>query len=384
MADKNTTVSFFYGAKDGIQAKLDDGTITPSAKLDDGTITPSDFVVTKEDELVFIDKAKAQHTLGSSKTKAPIKVTGTSLGGIADGTTLEAGTSLDDFLKKLLVKRIPATYTKPTLKLETTVATTPQEVGKKINPTIKAIFTKADAGDLTAIEINKGADKVEGTQSPLESAQEVTFADEAVTFSAKATYGQGAIKNDNLNEPSPNGRIEAGTINSQNNLTFQGKRQTFAGTGVATYGQGAIKNDNLNEPSPNGRIEAGTINSQNNLTFQGKRQTFAGTGVGSLPELNSVNVRKFTARGLGLGKNSKFDILVDVGQQHIVIAYPATIGNITQIRYEEGNDNNMAANFQKQVVQVEGANAFTPINYNVYTYTMDVPAAAKMTFKITL
>ena len=223
MADKNTTVSFFYGAKDGIQAKLDDG-----------TITPSDFVVTKEDELVFIDKAKAQHTLGSSKTKAPIKVTGTSLGGIADGTTLEAGTSLDDFLKKLLVKRIPATYTKPTLKLETTVATTPQEVGKKINPTIKAIFTKADAGDLTAIEINKGADKVEGTQSPLESAQEVTFADEAVTFSAKATYGQGDIKNDNLNEPSPNGRIEAGTINSQNNLTFQGKRQTFAGTGVGS------------------------------------------------------------------------------------------------------------------------------------------------------
>ena len=325
MADKNTTVSFFYGAKDGIQAKLDDG-----------TITPSDFVVTKEDELVFIDKAKAQHTLGSSKTKAPIKVTGTSLGGIADGTTLEAGTSLDDFLKKLLVKRIPATYTKPTLKLETTVATTPQEVGKKINPTIKAIFTKADAGDLTAIEINKGADKVEGTQSPLESAQEVTFADEAVTFSAKATYGQGDIKNDNLNEPSPNGRIEAGSISS----------------------------------SP--------------LTFQGKRMTFAGTGIGEIPELNSEAIRALASKRLGLGKNSKFDVLVDVGQQHIIIAYPATIGDITQIRYEEANDNSMAANFKKQVIQVAGHNNFTPVNYNVYTYKMDVPAAAKMTFKITL
>ena len=325
MADKNTTVSFFYGAKDGIQAKLDDG-----------TITPSDFVVTKEDELVFIDKAKAQHTLGSSKTKAPIKVTGTSLGGIADGTTLEAGTSLDDFLKKLLVKRIPATYTKPTLKLETTVATTPQEVGKKINPTIKAIFTKADAGDLTAIEINKGAEKVEGTQSPLESAQEVTFADEAVTFSAKATYGQGDIKNDNLNEPSPNGRIEAGSISS----------------------------------SP--------------LTFQGKRMTFAGTGIGEIPELNSEAIRALASKRLGLGKNSKFDVLVDVGQQHIIIAYPATIGDITQIRYEEANDNSMAANFKKQVIQVAGHNNFTPVNYNVYTYKMDVPAAAKMTFKITL
>ena len=315
MADKNTTVSFFYGAKDGIQAKLDDG-----------TITPSDFVVTKEDELVFIDKAKAQHTLGSSKTKAPIKVTGTSLGGIADGTTLEAGTSLDDFLKKLLVKRIPASYTKPTLNLATTVPVTSQECGTVINPTLTATFTKNDGGNLTSIEIQKGAEKVTGAESPLTSEQSVTFADAAVSYKAVAAYEEGSIKNDNLGEQSPNGHIVAGSINS------------------------------------------------NTLTFQGKRQTFAGTGAGSLPELNSANVRKFTAR----------DVLVDAGQQHIVIAYPATIGDITQIRYEEGNDNNMAANFQKQVVQVEGANAFTPINYNVYTYAMDVPAAAKMTFKITL
>lgn len=325
MADKNTTVSFFYGAKDGIQAKLDDG-----------TITPSDFVVTKEDELVFIDKAKAQHTLGSSKTKAPIKVTGTSLGGIADGTTLEAGTSLDDFIKKLLVKRIPASYTKPALNLATTVPVTSQECGTAINPTLTATFTQNDGGALTSIEIQKGSEKVTGDSSPLKSEQPVTFADEAISFKAVAAYAQGPIKDDNLGDQSPAGRIEAGSINS------------------------------------------------NTLTFQGKRQTFAGTGAGSLPELNSTNVRKFTARGLGLGKNSKFDVLVDVGQQHIVIAYPATIGDITQIRYEEGNDNNMATNFQKQVVQVEGANAFTPINYNVYTYTMDVPAAAKMTFKITL
>ena len=325
MADKNTTVSFFYGAKDGIQAKLDDG-----------TITPSDFVVTKEDELVFIDKAKTQHTLGSSKTKAPIKVTGTSLGGISDGSTIEAGTSLDDFLKKLLVKRIPAKYSAPTLSLGTSVATTPQEVGNVINPKLTATFTQNDAGALTNIEIQKGSEKVTGTTSPFESTQEVTFSDTPVTFKAVASYGQGAIKEDNLGEQSPAGRIEAGSISS----------------------------------SP--------------LTFQGKRMTFAGTGVGEIPELNSAAIRALASKRLGLGKNSKFDVLVDVGQQHIIIAYPATIGDITQIRYEEANDNSMAANFKKQVIQVAGHNNFTPVNYNVYTYKMDVPAAAKMTFKITL
>ena len=325
MADKNTTVSFFYGAKDGIQAKIDDG-----------TITPSDLVVTKEDELVFIDKEKAQHTLGSSKTKESIKATGTSLGGIADGTTLEAGTSLDDFIKKLLVKRIPASYTKPALNLATTVPVTSQECGTVINPTLTATFTKNDGGNLTSIEIQKGAEKVTGTQSPLTSEQSVTFADAAVSYKAVAAYEEGPIKNDNLGEQSPDGHIMAGSVNS------------------------------------------------NTLTFQGKRATFAGTGVGEVPELNSENIRKFSRKGLGLGKNSKFDILVDTGQQHIVIAYPVTVGDITQIRYEEANDNNMAANFQKQVIQVAGANDFTPINYNVYTYKMAVPAAAKMTFKITL
>lgn len=325
MADKNTTVSFFYGAKDGIQGKIDDG-----------TITPSDFVVTKEDELVFIDKSSTQHTLGSSKTKAPITVTGTSLGGIADGSTIEAGTSLDDFLKKLLVKRIPASYTKPTLSLGTSVATTPQEVGNVINPQLTATFTQNDAGALTNIEIQKGSEKVTGTQSPLESTQEVTFSDTPVTFKAVASYGQGAIKEDNLGDQSPAGRIEADSISS----------------------------------SP--------------LTFQGKRATFAGTGVGEIPELNSAAIRALTNKGLGLSKNAQFDILVDKGQQHVIVAYPATLGDITQIRYDEANDNNMVANFKKQTIQVAGAKNFTPINYNVYTFKMGVPAAAPMTFKITL
>ncbi len=372
MADKNTTVSFFYGAKDGIQAKLDDG-----------TITPSDFVVTKEDELVFIDKAKEQHTLGSSKTKAPIKVTGTSLGGIADGTTLEAGTSLDDFIKKLLVKRIPASYTKPALNLATTVPVTSQECGTVINPTLTATFTKNDGGNLTSIEIQASYTKPAlnlATTVPVTSQECGTVINPTLT----ATF----TKNDGGNLTSI--EIQKGTekvtgvespLTSEQSVTFADAAVSYKA--VAAYEEGPIKKDNLGDQSPAGRIEAGSVTS-NTLTFQGKRQTFAGTGAGSLPELNSTNVRKFTARGLSLGKNSKFDVLVDVGQQHIVIAYPATIGDITQIRYEEGNDNNMAANFQKQVVQVEGANAFTPINYNVYTYTMDVPAAAKMTFKITL
>lgn len=325
MADKNTTVSFFYGAKDGIQAQIDAG-----------NITPADFVVTKEDDLVFIGKDKQQHELGSSKTKEAITANGTSLGGITDGMTLDAGTTLDDFIKKLLVKRIAPTYTKPTLSLSTSIPVNAQEVGSTIKPTLTATFGQKDAGALTSIEIQKGAEKVTGTTSPLTSQQDITFADTAVSFKAVAAYEEGPIKNDNLGVQAPEGHILAGSISS------------------------------------------------NTLTFQGKRQTFAGAGVGTTPVLDSAAVRKFTARGLGLGKNSKFDILVDVGQKHILIAYPATLGDITQIRYEEGNDNNMAANFTKQTVQVEGANGFTAVNYNVYTYEMDTPAAAKMTFKITL
>lgn len=335
MADKSTTVSFFHGAKEGIEAQIKAG-----------TITPSDFVVTTEDELVFIDKSSTQHTLGSSKTKAPIKVTGTSLGGIADGSTIEAGTSLDDFLKKLLVKRIPASYTKPSAGLtaqRTGSLPGDYEVGTTITPKLTATFVKGDAGNLTMMEIFKnGSEKIVGqNQSPLNY--------EVAGF--KITDGKTAF------------------------------------TAKATYEEGDIKNDNLNEPSPDGHIVAGTTPASNEVAYQGKRRMFVLSAAGAAPELTSANIRKGSnlVNKLGVTPGYTFRLTIPTGASYALIAYPASVRDLTSCKYVEQSNTEMKNNFKKQSnIQIEGAEGAAGVDYKVFLYTMSNPAAAPMNFDVTI
>lgn len=338
MADKNTTVSFFYGAKDGIQAKLDDG-----------IITPSDFVVTKEDELVFINKNKEQRTLGSSKTKAPIIVNmgeGASIGGIQNGATIEAGTSLDEFITQLLVKQIPATYTTPSAGLTSKRGgSTPgdYEVGTTVAPQLTATFNKGDAGNLTMMEIFKnGSEKIAGqNQSPFDY----------TVPGFKITDGKTAF------------------------------------TAKATYEEGVIKNDNLGKPSPNGHILAGTTRASNEIAYYGKRRMFVLSAAGEVPELTSANIRKGSnlVNKLGVAAGYSFRLTIPTGASYALIAYPASIRDLTSCKYVEQSNTEMKNNFKKQSnIQIEGAEGAAGVDYKVFVYTMSNPAAAPMNFDVTI
>ena len=77
---------------------------------------------------------------------------------------------------------------------------------------------------------------------------------------------------------------------------------------------------------------------------------------------------------------------VAVGQQYIVIAYPATLRDINNVTYVEANDSGMASSFTKTTINVADARGGSngTMSYKVYTYAMAVPAAAAMTFKVTI
>lgn len=205
---------------------------------------------------------------------------------------------------------------------------------------MRATFNKNDAGDLTAISIKKGAQSVkEGIVSPLDyTGEAIIVGDETVTFTASATYKEGAIKNDNLGNPSPNGHILAGTVASSG------------------------------------------------YSITGKRNLFYGTGVGNLPELNSATVRGLANKQLNPSNGLSFNINIAQGQQFIIFAYPATLREVNQVMYVETNDTGMASSFTKTLVDVAdargGENGKT--SYKVYSYRMSTPAAAGMTFKVTI
>lgn len=333
-ADK--VIRFFHGN----EADID-------AKIEDSTINSSDFVVTADtDKLIYIDEDLSKHELGGggdTETTEEHEVqlgTGGSIGGLETGDTIPVGTTLDELIQMLTQVSVPATYTQPgvTCRVSAGTAAGNYEAGTEINTTIQGTFTQNDAGALTSIEIKKnGSSVLSSPTSPVTTdAQVFTLGDETVTFTATATYAEGAIKNDNLGQPSPDGHIQAGSKTS------------------------------------------------GNVSFTGKRNLFYGTGVGAVPELTSEVVRGLTGKQLAPFNGTVFNINIEVGQQYVIFAYPATLRDVNQVMYVETNDTGMATSFTKSNISVQGANGAAGADYKVYSYGMATPAQAPMTFKVTI
>lgn len=329
MADKK--VKFGFGQKEGIDKAIQDG------KLNN-----YDMVITTDtDEMAYID-SKGNKKFVKDRLDEDVQFKGTSIGNWSDGSTAKEGLTFTEWLKKAAQKSIPATYTKPSVNIANNGGSVAGNVesGTSITPKLRATFNKNDAGDLTSISIKKTNISVkDGVASPLDyTGEAIVIGDETVTFTASASYGSGVIKNDNLGQPSPNGQIEAGTVNSSG------------------------------------------------YSFTGKRNLFYGTGIGDLPELNSATIRGLANKQLNPNIGTVFNINIAIGQQYVIFAYPATLRDVNQVFYVETNDPGVASNFTKNTVDVADARGGEngKVSYKVYTYKMNVPAAAKMTFKVTI
>ena len=328
MADKKSR--FGFGAKEDI-----------GTAFEAGTINEYDFLCLDNGEVGWID-ANKKTVINTPRTQTDIKVNGVTGLGIGNNETITAGKSLDEIVKMLVQKPIPATYTKPSVSIANNggSASGDVEAGTSVTPKLRATFNKNDAGDLTKLEILKGGQSVgSGTATPYDySGEAIVIGDETVTFTAKATYNEGAIKNNNLGQQSPNGHIAAGSVTS------------------------------------------------GNYSINGRRNMFYGTGVGATPSLTSDVVRGLTNKRLNPTQGTVFNIPIAIGQQYVIFAYPATLRDVSQVMYTETNDTGMASSFTKTLVDVADARGDEngKKSYKVYSYSMATPAAAGMTFKVTI
>lgn len=319
-----------FGAKENIE----------TAKSN-GAINEFDVLFLNNGETGWIDK-DGNTVINTPRTQTAIKVNGVTGLGITDGATIAAGATMDDIVKMLVQKAIPATYTNPTVAIANNSgqASGNVEAGSTITPKLKATFTKNDAGDLTAISIKKGSTSVaNGTTSPLTyNGEAIVIGDETITFTASASYNAAPVKTNNLGQESTENWFDAGTVSSSG------------------------------------------------YSIVGKRNAFYGTGVGAVPTVNSGMVRGLSNTKLNPANGTTFTINVDVGQQYIAFAYPATLRDVNKVTYVEANDGGMAGNFTKTTVDVADARGGNNglLSYKVYTYAMAVPAAATMTFNVTI
>lgn len=307
-----------------------------------GKIDANDLVITSDtDQLAFINKHGETRFI-KDRTTEPVQFKGTSIGNWTDGKTVPEGVTFTEWLKQAAQKAIPATYSKPTVSITNNggQASGAVESGTSITPKLRATFNKNDAGNLTKIEVLKGGISVgNDTNSPYNyTGDAIVISDEIISFTAKATYEEGEIKNNNLDEPSPDGHVLAGSVTS----------------------------------------------SAYNIT--GQRNLFYGTGIGELPELNSGTIRSLVNKKLNPTQGYSFNINIAVGQQYVIFAYPATLRDVNQVMYVETNDTGMASSFTKTLVDVAdargGENGLK--QYKVYSYRMATPAAAALTFKVTI
>lgn len=324
--------------KIGYGNKTDIDTAITATTIDEG-----DIIFTKDtNEIAFVKPDKSV-MYPKDRTSKDYTLNGTSLGALQNGEKIPEGTSIDDLLNMITQKAIAPTYTQPTVTLAKSgsgTAAGSYEAGTSITPILTATFNKNDAGDLTKLAILKGSSEVgSDTSSPYTyTGEAIVLGDETITFKAQATYGDGPVKNNNLGKPDATGQIKAGTKDSST------------------------------------------------LSFQSQRNLFWGTGVGELPTLNSETIRGLANKKLNPTQGYSWNIPISVGQQYVIFAYRATLRDVNQVMYVETNDTGMASSFTKTTVQVADARGGEngKVDYKVYSYRMAAPAAAAMTFKVTI
>lgn len=305
-----------------------------------GTIDQYDVLYLDTQEIGWIDK-NGDTVISTTRTQAPIEVNGVTGLGIGNGETIPAGTSVDDIVKMLVQKAVPATYTKPTVSLGNYggQASGNVEAGTSITPKLRATFTQNDAGDLSAISIMKGTTEVaNGASTPLDyTGDAIVIGDETITFTASATYGDAPVKNNNLGQES--------------------KENWFAGDTVSSSAYNIV----------------------------GKRRTFYGCGVSTIDTPTSDIIRNMNNSKLNVVAGNTFTMTVETGCQHILFALPSP-RTLKQISYDDLGDKGMLTSFTKFTVKVADARGGENglVDYNCYIYNLQTPSAAPMTFTFTV
>lgn len=327
-------IQYARGPKDQIETAIAEGKLAAGA-----LVITNDHSDDEGNELVIVDKEKSPVVI-TSRTQEPISVMGVNLSSeVADGKTLPAGMSMDEFIKLLVQKRIAATYSAPTVAIANNggQAATTVEAGTSVTVKVKSTFTQKDAGAVTSHVIKRGDEEVAtGTGATLEHEETFVVVDGGTSWKSTVEYAEGAIKNDNFGDASPTGHIAAGS-KSSSNFTITGARKAFYGA----------------------------------LT------TLPGS-------IDSTVIRGLAFNKLAPVANDVLTVQIAEGQQHLIVALPSG-RTLKQVTYVDLGDKGMLSKFTQSTVSVAGASADVDANTNnVYVYSMASPAAAAMNFELLL
>lgn len=170
------------------------------------------------------------------------------------------------------------------------------------------------------------------------------------------------------------GSFAAVTVADDTNYTITAK---------ATHTEGSVPKTNVGNDYAAGKIAAGT-KSKTSGAITGFRNSFYGT-VTAKDTVTSAVIRGLSGKsGKALTNGATFNVSIPVGAMRVIIAYPATLRDVTSIQDVNGMSAEIKPSFAKSTVQVEGANGATAIDYKVYTLDYANANDAVNTYKVTI
>ena len=240
------------------------------------------------------------------------------------GTFSAAGKNVEQVLSSLMAQEANPSKSNPAVSFSVQDGFGTFEIGTKKNLTYTAAlsagsYTYGPATGITAQTWEVSCTGVSGTKSTATGTFENVVAEAtAKKITAKATYNEGAIPVTNLGNPYPAGKIAAGSA-SKDSSTLVGVRHMFYGT--------------LTEDTA---LTSGVIRG-----------------------LKHEAAAKKTITTFGAGSGAK----------KVVIACPAGY-NVTKVLMPSAMNADATASFVKQsaTVNVEGAEGYTAVAYNVWVY----------------
>lgn len=121
---------------------------------------------------------------------------------------------------------------------------------------------------------------------------------------------------------------------------------------------------------PNLAIAAGSKSATSSGKYTGYRNCFYGTLTEKAETLTSDDIRGLNKTSKAVEKNSTvaLNIAGGAGVMRIVFAYPATLGDITEVIDKNDSNANIVGAFSQKLgqIDVEGANGYEAIPYKVW------------------
>lgn len=155
-------------------------------------------------------------------------------------------------------------------------------------------------------------------------------------------------------------------------------------TATAQYEAGSVPVTNLGTPYPSGQIQGGS-----KTATKGSVTAFRNSFWGSITSKDGV-IDSALVRGLPNKSNQSytngktFTIQVPVGAIRVVFSYPATLREVTSVKDVNGLNAEIKSAFKMSLVNVAGANNYSPISYRTYVYDMAEANQKANSFTVTI